>query len=148
MNDDLSVVRFKLRIQVHSKSFLSQRARNRIFQLAKIDFSMEPWMPTLIAILWIETSERPKMIRGIEWIAHFILRQNTTCGHFQMTNAPFNFEASVKEVVRRLIQNRCVPIFDQSSADHVAQVWHGAATRQSGESIGYGQALWITFQLA
>lgn len=119
----------------------------RLNKLGEEDLSIRSWVPILSSILLIESRERPRLIRGIEWIASILFRyREFTCGVFQMTNSPFRFTRAASEVVRRLELRECTSLIDSASLTQIARAWHGAASKQPGEMVGYQDALEIALE--
>lgn len=103
---------------------------------------LEPWHSILLAILMLETRERPRFARALEWLLYLMrLNRDLTCGVFQMKSAPYRFEVAAREVALRLSSQGCEPSLQKDSLDKIARVWNGAASRQPGSCIGYADAL-------
>lgn len=128
----------------HLKSRDVRSALIRLREMAATQSRIAKWEQILSAILLIETRERPPIVRFAERIVSiFFLRRATTCGHFQMRSSPIGFAASVCEAIKRLERGECNSTLDEVALEQIARFWHGAASRQHGESLSYSKALAI-----
>jgi hypothetical protein len=144
MNEQDVSILYRSRL-LHQREVGSVRsAFSKIESLASNNSSIAVWREILLSILLIETRERPRVIRALEWLISILIpSRETTCGMFQMTNSPFRFNKSVSEVVGRLEANDCSPSLEIRSLEQVARLWHGASTRQRGEALSYVSAMQI-----
>lgn len=137
----------KSRLQQHRNAGSIEQVLIRLDRLAATDPHISDWKTILTSILLIESRERPQFVRAIEWIlSPLIPFRRMTCGIFQMRKSPFQFERSAQEVVRRLEEAGCSPLTDEASLSQIAFIWHGAATRQKGEGVGYADALRVALE--
>jgi hypothetical protein len=132
----------RCRLEQHLESRQVRSALNKLRKIAAAHSRIDEWELLLSAILLIETRERPRIVRVAEWIISMLfLRRATTCGYFQMRRSPFRFTESVWEAVERLEHGGCHATLDEEALEQTARFWHGAASKQLGESVGYAQAL-------
>lgn len=94
------------------------------------------------AILMVEMSARSVWWRAAEWSLWFVGSAlhlppkwlPRTRGPFQLSDAPFRFDAAVQRADLRLAQ---IP----ADLTAVARQWHGASSRQPGSRVAYAGAL-------
>lgn len=145
-NDPTAVMTWRLFDHARSRSM--RRYSMRITRILEANRVLEPWNLILWSLLLLETRERPRVVRGVEWFAFFChLAPDLTCGPFQMRNAPFRFEKSVQEAVLRLKARGCIPSNHPADLDFIALIWNGSSARQTGSCLSYPQALYIACRL-
>jgi hypothetical protein len=98
----------------------------------------------LLAILLVEMTARPTLVRMLEWalaltgrwLALPVRWLPSTLGPFQMRDAPFAFQQAARVAAKRIEH-------EPYDAVSLARSWHGAAGRERGARVGYADALRI-----
>lgn len=135
-----------------STSLLVQRWAKTIKSLA-VDGEQRK---TLVAVLLVECSARPRIVRIFEWSVAFVFRSGLlgdrarrrghaiTVGPLQMKAAPFNREAAVKAALSLLGKEREV----LRSRWQLAELWNGPAANSVEQILPYGIALELAMPIA
>lgn len=109
----------------------------------------------LLAILLVECTARPKVVRAIEWVVAVPLRtgllgngarsvgEGITVGPFQQPASPFRREAAVTVAANRLTMR---PGTVQSTTE-MARYWNGPASETNGP-MPYGRAIRLALPYA
>lgn len=111
---------------------------------------------TLVAVLLIECSARPRIVRILEWSVAFVFRSGLlgdrarrrghamTVGPLQMKAAPFNREAAV-EAALFLLGKECEVL---KSPWQLAELWNGPGANSVDQILPYGIALELAIPIA
>ncbi len=119
-----------------SSSFRARRADlHRILGSSERTRSLE-------LVLLAEMTARPMVQRGLEWIVYCMVKflhlpprcEPKTRGPLQLRGAPSCFRTAVILAAFQLPD-------DLVDLDDLARLWSGAATRQPGSLVGYGEVL-------
>lgn len=97
---------------------------------------------SLELVLLAEMTARPMVHRGLEWIVYWLVRflqlpprcEPKTRGPLQLRDAPFSFRTAVTLAALQLPD-------EHLDLDELARLWSGAASRQPGSLVGYGEVL-------
>lgn len=97
---------------------------------------------SLELVLLAEMTARPAIHRAMEWLAYIAVRgllmperfAPRTRGPLQFWGASLSFCDTVNLAAERVPEGRM-------NADDLARLWSGAATRQRGSLVGYGEVL-------
>lgn len=97
---------------------------------------------SLELLLLAEMTARPAVHRALEWVAYLAARSLCLPGRFmpqtrgplQLRGASLSFRDTVKMAAERVPDGRM-------TADELGRLWSGAATRQPGSLVGYGEVL-------
>ena len=135
------LTRLRWSLAEHARGKECQRWFGRLEYLAKTgDENFEPNIPALKRLLLVETHERRRVERGVEWLlSTLLLRQSITRGPYQLTNAPWSFVAATRLAVERLEDfAKSGEALDNA---RLSVLWYGAEQRQPGSAVSYADAL-------
>lgn len=135
---------FRLEMLARSRAF---RRRQVLLQLRLKDApDHSVWGHTLSSVLLVEMRERSAFVRGLEWALQLcgaarLMGRDLTLGALQLSGSPWRLGDAARIAAARLESVGCKPDQSRSSLEQVARDWHGAATKQHGQQIGYADAL-------
>lgn len=111
---------------------------------------------TLVAVLLVECSARPRIVRIFEWSVAFVFRsgllgaralrrgRGMTVGPLQMKAAPFKREAAVERALSLLGKEREV----LKCPWQLAELWNGPGANSVDQILPYGIALELAMPIA
>jgi hypothetical protein len=113
---------------------VSRRFRRFDVRLARL-VSDERVRNSLRALMLVEMSARPTLVRAGEWLAWWASgkRVAATRGPFQLRNAPWSFSEAVRDAEQR--------VADVATDADLARLWYGRAGREPGSRVAYLVAL-------
>lgn len=101
--------------------------------------TVEATRRSLVAILVVETHERPALMRAVERVVQVGGRRGTTCGPLQLRNAPWGLPAAVRIAAERL--GKLDALEGEPDWGSVARCWHGPSSEASSRVLKYADAL-------
>lgn len=108
--------------------------------------AFDQWIPTLASILLIETYNRPRLVRTLEWAVSILFwHRKMTLGPYQLTNSPWRFDKATLRTIQELTNFGCTPLSQRDGFDNIATCWNGSSARQPGSAIGYSHALRLAY---
>lgn len=138
----MTMLTVKQALRSKSLSCDYQESLARLHALAKSDSSIRRWALTLAAILLVESYNRPRSVRFLEWCASASLRNHRmTRGPYQLRNSPWSFRRATRRAIKSLEESGCRPLGEREDCNTLAERWNSTSRRQPGSAIGYADAL-------